>query len=265
MTQFRSIFLAFSVFFLLLCSAFTSVTPLNFFYFFPDSVQSNFSLLTQEVYRFFDKGEIGSKFQAVTHEADFNELIHGSNPDVVLIPAWYYDRYGKSLSLTPLLTSLHEGRQDYTKVLLVRKNSQLNKQRLKGKTIAVTNMGPETAQQLNHYFKDSKLDFSKSNVIIIPKDADGYYALVLGQVDAVVVRRDTIDMVSKVNPRFVKQVQEIAVSAPIPMPILCVNSSRMDDELVTQLKQLFLESGKQSPPPSFMQMLHISGWKNETL
>ncbi len=30
------------------------------------------------------------------------------------------------------------------------------------------------------------MNFSNSNIIITPKDADGYYALVLGQVDAAV-------------------------------------------------------------------------------
>jgi ABC transporter, phosphonate, periplasmic substrate-binding protein len=234
----------------------------DFYYFFPDSVQSNFSLLTREIYSFFDQKHVGSHFQAFTHEVDFDRLVRERKPGIVLVPEWYYDRYGKSLELKPLLTSLQQGQTTYTKVLLIHKKASLSSLWLNGKTVAVTNMGPDTGNQLDHYFKKEKLDFSKSNVIITPKDADAYYALVLGQVDAAVVGIKTIQEVSRTNPIFKEVTQEVAASDPIPMPLLCVTDGIIDGQRVAQLKQLFLQSGKQSPLPSFMQMLHISGWEN---
>ena len=243
-----------------------SVSEIDFFYYFPDSVQSNFSLLKQEVDSFLNKAKFGGQFQAFSHEVDFDRLVRERKPGMVLVPAWYYDRYGKSLALKPILTSLRKGRPGYTKILLARKSKPFPSLRLDAMTVAVTNMGPDTAQQLNHYFsKCDGVDFSKSNVIITPKDADAFYALVLGQVDAAVVSRETIQAVGQTNPRLVQLVQERAASKPIPMPIICVTDGVMSTKRIDRLKQLLLQSGEQAQLPSFMRMLYISGWKNGLL
>ncbi len=239
-----------------------SIGKFNFYYFFPDSVQSNFSMLTRGFYSFFDQEKVAGHFQAFTHEVDFQRLVEERKPDLVLVPAWYYERYGEKLGLKPLLTSLREGEHDYTKVLLIRKKDSFAGQGLEGKTVAVTNMGPDTAQQLDHYFKNKKLNFSKSNVIITPKDADAYYALALGQVDAAVVSKQTILDVSQTNPVLKKTTKEVVVSSPIPMPMICFTEGGMSKQRISELKQFFLQSGKQEQLPEFMRMLHISGWEN---
>lgn len=222
-------------------------------------------MLTREIFSFFNNGKFNGDFQAFTHEVDFQRLVRERKPGMVLVPVWYYDRYGKSLALTPILTSLRDGQHSYTKVLLIRKNASSANLSLDGKTVAVSNMGPDTGQQLDHYFSKEKLNFSKSNVIITPKDADGYFALALGQVDAAVVSRKTIQEVDRTNPIFKKVTQEIVTSDPIPMPLICIIEGVMAEPRIAQLKQLFLQSGKQSPLPSFMQMLQISGWEVEFL
>lgn len=258
----RKIILVVIILLLSLFDAARSNDPITFYYFFPDSVQSNFSLLTQEMHNFFAGGEFGNHFQAFTHEVDFNRITRERKPGMVLVPSWYYDRYGSELGLQPLLTALNKDSSNYTKVLLSRKKTGTGNLKLSGKTVAVTNMGPDTSQQLARYFNKEKLDFSTSNIIITPKDADAYYALVLGQVDAAVVGRTTIQAVNEANPRFQEFVQEIAVSGPIPMPLLCVIKGVMAKKQIDRIKSFFLESGELSPPPSFMQMLHISGWEN---
>ncbi len=239
-----------------------SIGKINFYYFFPDSVQSNFSMLTRGFYSFFDQEKVGSHFQAFTHEVDFQRLVVERKPDLVMVPAWYYDRYGKKLGLKPLLSSLREGQQNYTKVLLIRKRDSAADLALEGKTVAVTNMGPNTAEQLDHYFKNGKLHFAKSNVIITPRDADAYFALALGQVDAAVVSKQTIQEVSRTNPIFQKTTQEVVASEPIPMPMICFTAGGMSKERIAELKELFLKGGQQKNLPEFMQMLHISGWEN---
>ncbi len=259
----RTLILTLAILLFCPCSITHSISEIDFFYFFPDSVQSNFSLLKQKVDSFLNKEEFGGQFQAFTHEVDFERLVRERKPGMVLVPVWYYDRHGESLALKPLLTSLRQGQANYTKVLLIRKKAALSGRRLDDKTVAVTNMGPNTGQQLNHYFRKSEgVDFSRSNIIITPKDADAFYALLLGQVDAAVVGRKTIQAVIRTNPHLEKLVLELAASEPIPMPMICVTAGVMDAQRVDQLKQLLLRSGEQSPLPSFMQMLHISGWKN---
>lgn len=239
-----------------------SATTIDFFYFFPDSTQSNFSFLKQNVDEFFNEAKFDIQFQAFTHEVDFDRLVRERKPGMVMVPAWYYEHHGKALALKPLVTSLRQEHAVYHKALLSRKNDPASGVQIDGKTIAVTNMGPDTGQQLNHYFSEHKIDFTWSNIVVTPKDADAFYALVLGQVDAAVVGVQTIQVVGHTNPRLEKMVHKIALSEPIPMPILCITGGVLDAKQVNEIKLLLLRSGKQSPLPPFMQMLHISGWKD---
>ncbi len=237
-----------------------AASTIDFFYFFPDSTQSNFSLLKQNVDEFFNEAKLDIQFQAFTHEVDFERLVRQRKPGMVLVPAWYFKQHGKELALKPLVTALRQEHAAYHKALLIRKNDAASHDRLDGKTVAVTNMGPDADQQLNNYFSEHEIDFTWGNIVITPKDADAFYALVLGQVDAAIVSIQTIQVVGRTNPRLEDMVHKLATSSPIPMPLLCITENGLDEKQVKEIKRLLLRSGKQLPPPSFMQMLHISGW-----
>ncbi|MHB8810161.1 MAG: substrate-binding domain-containing protein, partial [Desulfobulbaceae bacterium] len=98
-----------------------AATKIKFYYFNPDSVQSNFSLLSRGFGNFLQQAGLDATFQAFTQKSDFDQRIMDIQPDVVLVPSWYFQQYGQSLGLTPLLTSLENGKPNYTKVLMVRK------------------------------------------------------------------------------------------------------------------------------------------------
>lgn len=235
----------------------------NFYYFNPDSVQSNFSQLTKGFSHFFNQHGVDASFQAFTQKGDFDRKVREERPALVLVPSWYFQQYGKALGLQPLLTSLENGRPNYTKVLLVRKSEPFTVQQLKGRTVAMTTMGPDTEGVLsNTFFRDQGVDFTAMNIIETPKDADALYALALGQVDAALVGRSTLETVGSANQNITAGIKEIAASAPVPMPLLCTLPGTMDAVRIAQLKQKFQDGGKDGSLPGYMKMLNINGWQN---
>lgn len=235
----------------------------NFYYFNPDSVQSNFSLLTKGFSSFFQAEGMNASFQAFTQMGDFDRKVKEERPALVLVPSWYFQQHGDALGLEPLLMPLENGKPNYTKILLVRKADPFTVQELKGRTVAMTTMGPDTEEQLtNTLFKEQGLDFAAMNIIITPKDADALYALALGQVDAALVGQSTLNAVGSANKNIMGVIQELAASAPVPMPLLCTVTGTMPEIEIARLKKKFQEGGAGDLLPGYMQMLNINGWKN---
>lgn len=237
---------------------------IDFYYFNPDSVQSNFSALKKGVDTFLHQTDFTASFQAFSQKVDFDRMVKLKQPALVFVPVWYYQHYGESLGLRPLLTPSSVGKTSYTKILLVRKNTPYSLAELKDKMVAMTTMGPETERRFAAMFHDDGgvVDLSRSNIIITPKDADALYALALGQVDAALVGRDTLQTVGDANQRVIEMVQEVALSGPLPMPLLCVTEGRLKEQDEGKLREVFQQSGKQSVLPVFMQMLRIDDWQN---
>lgn len=235
---------------------------LEFYYFNPDSVQSNFSLLSRGFGNFLKQAGLDASFQAFAQKSDFDQRIKDKRPDLVLVPAWYFQQYGQTLGLTPLLASLENGKPNYTKILMVRKAEPFTVDQLKGRTVAMTTMGPNTEELLNeNYFKDQGVDFSAMNIIVTPKDADALYALALGQVDAALVGEATLTMVGSANKRLLEATKELVASAPVPTPLLCALPGSADKVEVTRMKEILLEENGKGPLPKHTDMLHINGWQ----
>lgn len=239
-----------------------AASKLEFYYFNPDSVQSNFSLLSRGFGNFLKQAGLDASFQAFAQKSDFEQRIKDKQPDLVLVPAWYFQQYGQSLGLTPLLASLENGKPNYTKILMVRKADPFTVDELNGRTVAMTTMGPHTEELLSEkYFKEQGVDFSAMNIIVTPKDADALYALALGQVDAALVGEATLNMVGSVNQRVLEATKELAVSSPVPTPLLCALPGSADKVEVNKMKEMLLEGGDKSTLPKHTDMLHINGWQ----
>jgi hypothetical protein len=251
---------------LFFCTPALAQDSLDLFYFNPDSVQFNFSLLKKEVDHFFQNSNFEIRFQAFSQQADFDRLIMERRPALVLVPAWYYAQHGKELALTPLLTPLNNGQPSYSKVLLIRSTAPVKTADIAGKTVASTTMGPKTSEQLGRFFSNAPtIDFSTSHLITTPKDADALFALILGQVDLAVVGKETIREVGENNQKILEAVREITPSKPMPMPMLCITGGSMKQEEIERLRRTLIEGGNRKPRPSFMTMLQFDGWQNAML
>lgn len=237
----------------------------DFFFFFPDSVQTNMVQLKRDMDAFFKKAGLNINFLPFVHVADFDRMSKASMPALILLPEWYYRTYGKTLGVTPLLVPVRQGKANYTKLLLINKAKDYAIEELAGKTIGMTSMGQDTINILNkELFSSQNLDFTRCNIITTAKDADALYALILKQVDAAVVSSDVLQAISRINPALFSMVKTLAISEPVPMPVLCVSIERMEKDDMEKLKDIFLIKGGQSSPSAIMETLHIDGWKTVT-
>ncbi|MCB2180820.1 MAG: phosphate/phosphite/phosphonate ABC transporter substrate-binding protein [Desulfobulbaceae bacterium] len=262
--SYRPFFVSLCAVFCFLLSIFVvyAATKLEFYYFNPDCVQSNLSQLSSGFNSLFKKFGLDAGFQAFAHKRDFDQRLKERPPDLILVPSWYFEQYGKALGLTPLLTSLENGKPSYTKYLLVRKDFGLSVKELKGKTVAMTTMGANAEELLNtNYFKDQGVDFSAMNIIITPKDADALYALLLGQVDAALVGQATLDTIDSVGLRTLEGTKRLMASSPVPTPLLCVLPGSVDKVEVAQMKNILLKKSEKNPSAELMDKLYINDWQ----
>lgn len=239
-----------------------AVEPVDFYFYFPDSSQVNLSLVKREMDRFLSQAGLSANFQPFAHKIDFDNKLKSGRPSLVLLPEWYYQCYGRELGLIPLLTPLRHGRPDYTKLLLVRKSSPWKLADFSGRTVAMTTMGTDNGEMMNRaLFDGRKLDLLKNHIVNISKDADAFFAVALGHVDAALVGRDTMAMVGKLDKKLVEKLEPLIESNPIPMPLLCIMAGRLDSTGIEQVKKIFMAQNGGSNSPAIMEMLHIDGWQ----
>lgn len=246
-------------------SASSAAQPVNFYFYYPDSILTNLSRLTQYIGLLFKKGPDQVLFQAFHHKVDFDRMFKITQPSLVLLPEWYYRDFGKELGITPVLTPTRDGKAEYTKVLLVQKHKPLRLDELSDRTLAMTPLGPNAVDYLNNdLFNEHDFDFSTCRITTVGKDANALFALVLGQVDAAIVGTDTLSLMWKMNRKVVDSVKVLAKSQPVPMPLLCVLNEDKANEEVTRITQLILDQAGQQALPEVMELLNIDGWQKIT-
>ena len=235
----------------------------KFYYFNPDSSQSNLARLKKEVERFMNKNNLVLNFQPFAKYHDFHREMLENIPAFVFLPDWYYQQNKKDSKLKPLLQPRRKGRATYRKILLTNLESTLTLQGLNNKILAMTTMGNEAPDLLNRLlFNQFKIKSHSLNIIATPKDSDALFALAVRQVDAALVSESNLQRIGEINPRILKIVRSLAQSQPIPLPILCAGNGKVPDEKIMQLKKIFLEAKDSNDSASLMEMLQIDAWHN---
>ncbi|MDU9048419.1 MAG: PhnD/SsuA/transferrin family substrate-binding protein [Candidatus Electrothrix sp. Rat3] len=235
----------------------------KFYYFNPDSSQSNLTRLKQEMERFLDKKDLVLNFQPFAKYHDFHREMLENIPAFVFLPDWYYQQSKKKSKLKPLLQPVHKGRTTYRKVLLTSQDSTLTLQGLSNKLLAITTMGNETPDLLDRLlFNQFKIKSNSLNIIMTPKDSDALFALAVGQVNAALVSKNNLQRIGRINPRILQIVRPLAESQPIPLPILCAGNGKVLDEKIMELKKIFLEANDSDDSADLMEMLQIDAWHN---
>ncbi|MCI5164716.1 MAG: hypothetical protein D3903_01185 [Candidatus Electrothrix sp. GM3_4] len=235
----------------------------KFYYFNPDSSQSNLARLKQEMERFLNRKHLVLSFQPFAKYHDFHREMQDKRPAFVFLPDWYYQQNRKSSKLKPLLQPLRKGRSTYRKILLTRQGSTLTLQGLRNKTLAMTTRGNEATDLLNYFlFSQFKLKSNSLNIIATPKDSDALFALAVRQVDAALVSENNLQIIGKINPRILQLVRPLATSQPIPLPLLCAGNNKVPDVKIMKLKKIFLEAKDSDDSANLMEMLQIDAWRN---
>lgn len=232
------------------------------YYFNPDSLQSNLSLLKAEMDTLFINANIPVSFQAFARLSDFDRNIKEKQPAYLFLPSWYFSLHKDQLDFRPFLLPSRKGANHYSKILLVAKNSDITLKNIKKHTLAMTSIGPQKEDILNEIlFAEHGIDATDLNTIIVPKDTDALFALALGQVDMALVVKDNLESIGKINPRITQAVRPIAETKPIPMPILCFFTKKASKEDVEAFKRIFVQATYKDIRQSIMEMLNIDEWQ----
>lgn len=245
----------------------TSVTTFSgeFYYYNPDSPQSNLGRLKQEFDLFFSEHNLPCTFQPFTHFVDFHRLSYEKRPSFILVPDWYYRQFGKVLGLRPLLVPLRHGSTSYKKILLVAPGSPTAINDYDIISFAMTTMGPDGVTTLiRELITDQLVSLQQLNIINVPKDLDAILALVLGQVKMALVAQDNLQVISDANPRIIQRVQKLDKAITVPMPVLCYLEDRVDKEDVKRLIDTFMAMAAEQPRNKILEMLQIDDWQKFT-
>ncbi len=233
----------------------------NFYYFNPDSSQSNLARLKQEMERFLKKNDLHLNFQPFAKYHDFHRELAQNIPAFVFLPEWYFRQNKKNAGFKPLLQSVRNGQTTYRKVLLTSQDSILTLQELHNKTLAMTTMGQNEAELLDTLiFNKNKIQSSSLNIIATPKDSDALFALAVRQVDVALVSENNLQKIGKINPRILQIVRSLAKSQPIPLPILCAGNRNVSQDNIMNFKKIFLEAIRSDDSANLMEMLQIDAW-----
>jgi hypothetical protein len=235
----------------------------SFYYFNPDSSQSNLARLKQEMEHFLTRNGLSIYFQPFAKYHDFHRELTENMPAFAFLPEWYFQQNKKSSQLRPLLQPVRNGQTTYRKVLLTSQDATLTLQNLHNKTLAMTTMGQEGSDLLDTLiFNKYKLKSNALNIISTPKDSDALFALAVHQVDAALVSENNLQKIGEINPRILQIVRSLGKSQPIPLPILCAGKKDVLQETITTLKKIFLEARRSNDSKKIMEMLQVDAWHN---
>lgn len=243
-----------------------SAATAQFFYFNPDSPHSNLTGLKQIVDTFLTAQHFSFAFQPFTRFRDFDRQVKEARPSLLFLPQWYLQQDGNDKKFKPFMIPIHEGAATYRKLLLVAADSALSAEALTNATIAMTPVGPAGLSMLNEaIFKDHGLDSNKLNFITTAKDSDALFALALGQVKAALISENNLKQIGDINPNILKTVKTLAVSNPIPLPVLCYAEGQVASADLDKLRKSLLAGKEDKNTAQLMELLHIDAWKTPTL
>ena len=239
--------------------------PKEFYYYNPDSPQSNLGHLKQEFDAFLSENNFSYAFQPFTHFADFHRLNSKNHPSFILVPDWYYRQYGKTLGLRPLLVPLRHGNNSYKKILLISPVSSEAVNDYDIISFAMTTMGPDVPiSVIKGLLADQLISIQQLNIINVPKDLDAILALVLGQVKMALVAQDNLQTIADANPRIVQRIKKLNKTVTVPMPVICYEENQVDKEDVERFISVFMKMAKEHPRNKIMEMLQIDDWQKFT-
>jgi hypothetical protein len=240
-----------------------SASSSSFYYFNPDSTQSNLTRLKEAMDAALASGGLTYAFQPFVRLRDFEDKLMNDPPGFLFLPEWYLRQDGNlKKRFKPFLVPLRQGTSTYRKVLLVAADSDLTMEKLPGVTIAMTPVGQAGLATLNEaIFNAHGLSGDKLTFVTTAKDSDALFALALRQVKAALVSMDNLTYIGRINPQIPKTVKTLAVSQPVPLPVLCYAQGIVPAEEVEKVKSLLLTGRENEKVAQIMEMLQIDAWQ----
>ncbi len=243
-----------------------SAASAHFFYFNPDSSQSNLSGLKQMMDTYLTAEGFAFSFQPFTRFRDFDRQVKETHPALLFLPGWYLKQDGNDKKFKPFMVPIHASVSTYRKLLLVAADSPLTLDKLASATIAMTPVGSAGMTMLNELiFKANGINPDTLNFITTAKDTDALFALTLGQVKVALISEENLKAIGAINPQILKTVKTLAISQPIPLPVLCYAEGAMASTDLDKLRKSLLAGKDNKDTAKLMELLDIDAWQTPSL
>ncbi len=194
-----------------------------------------------------------SKFDILKKNFISKDFLH------IIIPPYFASSICADSTLICMFTPIDKnGRNTYTKHILVRKKEISSMSDLKNKIIASSSYGSASIEVVNKYiFSETNFKAEDIDFVWVKKDLDAIFSLIFGQVDAAIVSKNTIQLMNKERPEQMFELQELYESKPMPLPcVFSVDSLSFKFLESAFLKMNIYESGKK-----FISLLGVSQWQ----
>jgi len=242
-----------------------SAASAHFFYFNPDSAHSNLSGLKQMMDTYLTDEGCSFSFQPFTRLRDFDRQVKEGHPSLLFLPEWYLKQDGNDKKFKPFMVPVQNGVTTYRKILLVAADFDLTTEKLANASIAMTSVGSAGMSMLNDaIFNGNGLDGNTLNFITTAKDSDALFALTLGQVKAALISEDNLKKVGAINPKILQTVKTLAISKPIPLPVLCYVEGVTNLADLDKLRKSLLAGKQDKKTAQIMELLDIDAWQAPT-
>lgn len=239
-----------------------SAASASFFYFNPDSAHSNLSSLKQTMDSYLTAEGLTFSFQPFTRFRDFDRQVKEANPAFLFLPVWYLKQDGNDKKFKPFMIPVHGNTTTYRKVLLVAAASSMTTDKIDNTTIAMTPIGSAGMTMLDEViFKQNGINPQTLNIITTAKDSDALFALTLGQVQAALISEGNLHAIGAINPQILKTVKTLAVSQPIPLPVLCYTEGVVASNDLDKFRKSLLEGRQNKDTAQLMELLDIDAWQ----
>jgi ABC-type uncharacterized transport system substrate-binding protein len=192
------------------------------------------------------------KLQPVRSVGAFEQLKAKGLVSFAILPSSYVRANLKGGTIVPLLLPSAKGSVFYQKVLFAKTKDA------KPKTLAVTAAGAST-KDLAKALADAGIPMDGVTVIPVSKDVDALLALVFGQVDAAVVKVESLEVVKAIQPAAAATLQKLRETKPITRPpfvALSGVSSEEQAKVVAAMKTM----NKNPSGARAMRSLGVDAW-----
>ncbi|MFC1853749.1 phosphate/phosphite/phosphonate ABC transporter substrate-binding protein, partial [candidate division CSSED10-310 bacterium] len=233
----RSLFCSLFVAVLFLSTAIVYPTDkedqMEFIFFFPDSTVKNPVDATNALQTFMNivNKEEGWSFRGYffKKQRDLDKFLSERKVEFgVFSPMYLVENYEK-LKLVPFAVPLRNGKKTYRKVIIVRKEDNLQDlQDLKGKVLAAPALGEDNIPFYNKVVFRGEIDMQThfSEIKIVDSTNSAILAVMYQQADAAAVALTGFNIVKELNPQVNKTLTSIFTSTETPISPLCYFQAR---------------------------------------
>lgn len=232
---------------------------INVFFFNPD-ISLNSMVLIKTMGLYLKNTDERIRLQPFREYDDMEKMVKSKKAKFVIASHWYYSMEREKYQLEPILISIKDNKYFYQKMLIVRENYFNDIKKVKGK-LATTSLGKNYDKFLEkNLFQQSGIEKKNLTLIWVRKDVDALLALKFGRVNSALVRKKSIDMITKKMPHIMEGLCVIHTSDNIIEAPLCVYKNHTTSMEINEIKKIFINMDKTEDGRKILSLLGYDKW-----